>query len=123
LIFSSIHLRLILAPYVKVYLLEGKQCIGKAKTRSARRTNSPIFQQHIVFSETPRKKILQITVMADYGRMERKAFLGIVQIRLDDLELGPEPIIGWYKLYYNSSLVGTEPVHKDSETSLGEMKQ
>ncbi|VDK71912.1 unnamed protein product [Onchocerca ochengi] len=111
------------APYVKVYLLEGKQCIAKAKTRTVRRTNSPVFQQHIVFSETPRKKILQITVMADYGRMERKAFLGIVQIRLDDLELGPEPIIGWYKLYYNSSLVGTESVHKDSETSLTEIKQ
>lgn len=48
------------APYVKVYLLEGKQCIAKAKTRAVRRTTRPIFQQHIVFSETPRKKMLQV---------------------------------------------------------------
>ncbi|KAM3727295.1 Rab-3-interacting molecule unc-10 [Dirofilaria immitis] len=111
------------APYVKVYLLEGKQCIAKAKTRSVRRTIAPVFQQHIVFSETPRKKMLQITVMGDYGRMERKSFLGIAQIRLDDLELSPEPMIGWYKLYHSSSLAGTGPVHKDSDTSLVEMKQ
>nr|CDQ05012.1 Bm5702, isoform d [Brugia malayi] len=111
------------APYVKVYLLEGKQCIAKAKTRAVRRTTAPIFQQHIVFSETPRKKMLQITVMADYGRMERKSFMGIAQIRLDDLELGSEPMVGWYKLYHSSSLAGTGPVRKDSDTSLTEIKQ
>ncbi|EJD75259.1 rab-3-interacting molecule unc-10 [Loa loa] len=111
------------APYVKVYLLEGKQCIAKAKTRAVRRTTTPIFQQHIVFSETPRKKMLQITVMADYGRMERKSFMGIAQIRLDDLELGSEPMVGWYKLYHGSSLAGTRPIRKDSDTSLTEVKQ
>ncbi|KAL3990179.1 C2 domain family protein [Acanthocheilonema viteae] len=111
------------APYVKVYLLEGKQCIAKAKTRAVRRTTAPIFQQHIVFSETSRKKMLQITVMADYGRMERKSFMGIAQIRLDDLELSAEPVVGWYKLYHSSSLAGTGPVRKDSDTSLTEIKQ
>ncbi|VDK77661.1 unnamed protein product, partial [Litomosoides sigmodontis] len=110
------------APYVKVYLLEGKQCIAKAKTRAIRRTTTPVFQQHIVFSETPRRKMLQITVMADYGRMERKSFMGIAQIRLDDLELSAEPMVGWYKLYHSSSLAGTGPVHKDSDTSF-EIKQ
>ncbi|VDN37454.1 unnamed protein product, partial [Gongylonema pulchrum] len=111
------------APYVKVYLLEGKQCVAKAKTHAVRRTTAPLFQQHIVFSESPRKKMLQITVMGDYGRMERKSFMGIAQIRLDDLELGPEPMIGWYKLYHSSSLACTGPIRKDSDTSLVEMRQ
>ncbi|VDN04650.1 unnamed protein product [Thelazia callipaeda] len=111
------------APYVKVYLLEGKQCIAKAKTHAMRRTTAPLFQQHIIFSESPRKKMLQITVRGDYGRMERKTFMGIAQIRLDDLELGVEPVVGWYKLYHSSSLVGTGPTRKDSDASLTEVKQ
>lgn len=60
--------------------------------------------------------------MADYGRMERKSFMGIAQIRLDDLELSAEPMVGWYKLYHSSSLVGTGPVRKDSDASLTEIK-
>ncbi|VDM50545.1 unnamed protein product [Toxocara canis] len=110
------------APYVKVYLIEGKQCIAKAKTNAVRKTTAPLFQQHLVFSESPRNKMLQITVLGDYGRMERKSFMGVAQIRLDDLELGPEPLIGWYKLYHSSSLAGTGPIRKDSETSLVEMR-
>uniref|UniRef100_A0A914ZDY2 Rab-3-interacting molecule unc-10 n=1 Tax=Parascaris univalens TaxID=6257 RepID=A0A914ZDY2_PARUN len=110
------------APYVKVYLLEGKQCIAKAKTNTVRKTTAPLFQQHLVFSESPRKKMLQVTVLGDYGRMERKSFMGVAQIRLDDLELGPEPLIGWYKLYHSSSLAGTGPMRKDSESSLVEMR-
>uniref|UniRef100_A0A9J2PJ75 C2 domain-containing protein n=2 Tax=Ascaris TaxID=6251 RepID=A0A9J2PJ75_ASCLU len=110
------------APYVKVYLLEGKQCIAKAKTNTVRKTTAPLFQQHLVFSESPRKKMLQVTVLGDYGRMERKSFMGVAQIRLDDLELGPEPLIGWYKLYHSSSLAGTGPIRKDSESSLVEMR-
>lgn len=62
---------------------------------------------------------LQVTVLGEYGRMERKAFMGIAQIRLDDLPLGgPEPVIGVYKLFHSSSLAGTGPVRKDSENSL-----
>lgn len=111
------------APYVKVYLMEGKQCIAKAKTNPVKRTTSPLIQQRLQFNENPRRKMLQITVLGDYGRMERKAFMGIAQIRLDDLELGPQPIIGWYKLYHSSSLAGTGPIRKDSETSLAGVPQ
>lgn len=106
------------APYVKVYLMEGKQCIAKAKTNPVKKTTSPLFQQHLIFNDSPKKKMLQITVLGDYGRMERKVFMGIAQIRLDDLELGPQPLIGWYKLFHSSSLAGTGPVRKDSEVSL-----
>jgi hypothetical protein len=54
--------------------------------------------------------------------MERKSFIGIAQIRLDDLPLGgPNVIEGWYKLFHNTSLTGAAPVRKDSENSLMEM--
>ncbi|CAJ0609628.1 unnamed protein product [Cylicocyclus nassatus] len=106
------------APYVKVYLMEGKMCVAKAKTNPVRKTTAPLFQQHLIFNDSPKRKMLQITVLGDYGRMERKTFMGIALIRLDDLRLGSEPVIGWYKLYHSSSLAGTGPVRKDSETSL-----
>uniref|UniRef100_A0A914XJE8 Regulating synaptic membrane exocytosis protein 2 n=1 Tax=Plectus sambesii TaxID=2011161 RepID=A0A914XJE8_9BILA len=111
------------APYVKVYLMEGKQCIAKAKTQSVRRTVAPLFQQHLAFQESPRGRMLQVTVWGEYGRMERKSFMGIAQIRLDDLDLSTSNSIGWYKLYHSSSLVGTTPARKDSESSLPEYER
>ncbi|MFH4974508.1 hypothetical protein AB6A40_001217 [Gnathostoma spinigerum] len=109
------------APYVKVYLMEGKHCVAKAKTNTVRKTTAPVYQQHLIFSESPHRKMLQITVLGDYGRMERKAFMGIALIRLDDIELGPEPSVGWYKLFHSSSLVGTAPTRRDSANSLPEL--
>lgn len=47
----------------------------------------------------------QITVWGDYGRIERKCFMGICQVRLDELNW-EERTIGWYKLYHSNSLVG-----------------
>lgn len=61
-------------------------------------------------------------MLGDYGRMERKSFMGIAQIRLDDLSLGgPNIIEGWYKLFHNTSLAGAASVRKDSDNSLMEM--
>uniref|UniRef100_A0A1I7TWK2 C2 domain-containing protein n=1 Tax=Caenorhabditis tropicalis TaxID=1561998 RepID=A0A1I7TWK2_9PELO len=45
------------APYVKVYLMEGKQCVAKAKTAAATKTTSPLFQQHLIFNDNPKKKL------------------------------------------------------------------
>ena len=42
----------------------------------------------------------------DYGRSDRKVFMGVAQIKLDDLDLS-SMAIGWYKLFSNSSLVGS----------------
>ena len=39
----------------------------------------------------------------DYGRMDRKVFMGVVQILLDDLDLS-NLVIGWYKLFSTSSM-------------------
>lgn len=45
----------------------------------------------------------QIIVWGDYGRMNHKTLMGIVQIQLDDLNLSTI-VIGWYKLFNPSSM-------------------
>ncbi|XP_062321101.1 regulating synaptic membrane exocytosis protein 2-like isoform X8 [Osmerus eperlanus] len=92
------------APYVKVYLLENGACIAKKKTKVARKTLDPLYQQALPFEESPGGKVLQIIVWGDYGRMDHKSFLGAVQILLDELDLS-NMVIGWFKLFPPSSLV------------------
>ncbi len=48
------------APYVKVYLMEGKNCVEKQKTAIARRTLDPLYQQQLYFTENYTSKILQV---------------------------------------------------------------
>lgn len=92
------------APYVKVYLINGRKCIAKAKTATARRTLDPLYQQVLIFNEDYRGCVLQVTVWGEYGRMEKKVFMGVAQVMLDDLNL-TNMTIGWYKLFPPSSLV------------------
>ncbi|XP_038832228.1 regulating synaptic membrane exocytosis protein 2 isoform X10 [Salvelinus namaycush] len=92
------------APYVKVYLLENGACIAKKKTKVARKTLDPLYQQQLPFEEAPGGKVLQIIVWGDYGRMDHKSFMGAVQILLDELDLS-NMVIGWFKLFPPSSLV------------------
>ncbi|XP_073782789.1 regulating synaptic membrane exocytosis protein 2 isoform X38 [Danio rerio] len=92
------------APYVKVYLLENGACIAKKKTKVARKTLDPLYQQQLSFEESPGGKVLQIIVWGDYGRMDHKSFMGAAQILLDDLDLS-NMVIGWFKLFPPSSLV------------------
>ncbi|XP_045037503.1 regulating synaptic membrane exocytosis protein 2 isoform X22 [Desmodus rotundus] len=92
------------APYVKVYLLDNGVCIAKKKTKVARKTLEPLYQQLLSFEESPQGKVLQIIVWGDYGRMDHKSFMGVAQILLDELELS-NMVIGWYKLFPPSSLV------------------
>ncbi|XP_044572839.1 uncharacterized protein LOC6501026 isoform X9 [Drosophila ananassae] len=92
------------APYVKVYLVSGKRCVDKMKTSTARRTLDPLYQQQLVFKQSYTGCILQVTVWGDYGRIEKKVFMGVAQIMLDDLNLS-NIVIGWYKLFGTTSLV------------------
>ncbi|KAM5281596.1 regulating synaptic membrane exocytosis protein 2 isoform 26-T26 [Ctenodactylus gundi] len=92
------------APYVKVYLLDNGVCIAKKKTKVARKTLEPLYQQLLSFEESPQGKVLQIIVWGDYGRMDHKSFMGVAQILLDELELS-NMVIGWFKLFPPSSLV------------------
>uniref|UniRef100_A0A8C5G460 Regulating synaptic membrane exocytosis 2 n=1 Tax=Gouania willdenowi TaxID=441366 RepID=A0A8C5G460_GOUWI len=92
------------APYVKVYLLQNGVCIAKKKTKVARKTLDPLYQQQLPFEENPGGKVLQVIVWGDYGRMDHKSFMGAVQILLDELDLS-NMVIGWFKLFPPSSLV------------------
>lgn len=51
---------LFLAPYVKVYVMEGKRCLVKKKTRTARRTLEPLYQQQLEFKVEFTGKTLQV---------------------------------------------------------------
>ncbi|KAL2083469.1 hypothetical protein ACEWY4_021242 [Coilia grayii] len=92
------------APYVKVYLLDNGVCKAKKKTKIARKTLDPLYQQPLLFDESPQGKVLQVIVWGDYGRMDHKCFMGVAQIRLEELDLS-STVIGWYKLFPPSSLV------------------
>ncbi|NXI47365.1 RIMS1 protein, partial [Galbula dea] len=108
------------APYVKVYLLENGACIAKKKTRIARKTLDPLYQQTLLFDESPQGKVLQVIVWGDYGRMDHKCFMGVAQILLEELDLS-SVVIGWYKLFPPSSLVDptlTPLTRRASQSSL-----
>ncbi|TKS85210.1 Regulating synaptic membrane exocytosis protein 1 [Collichthys lucidus] len=93
-----------MAPYVKVYLLDNGACKAKKKTKIARKTLEPLYQQHLLFDESPQGKVLQVIVWGDYGRLDHKCFMGVAQILLEELDLS-STVIGWYKLFPPSSLV------------------
>lgn len=104
--------------------MEGKNCVAKAKTQPSRtRSASPSFRQKLIFNENLRNKMLQITVIGDFGRLERKIFMGVIQIALEELQLGGggNNIVGWYKLFDSDSLNGAscqqQPVRKESGVS------
>nr|XP_057903376.1 regulating synaptic membrane exocytosis protein 2-like isoform X1 [Doryrhamphus excisus]XP_057903377.1 regulating synaptic membrane exocytosis protein 2-like isoform X1 [Doryrhamphus excisus]XP_057903378.1 regulating synaptic membrane exocytosis protein 2-like isoform X1 [Doryrhamphus excisus]XP_057903379.1 regulating synaptic membrane exocytosis protein 2-like isoform X1 [Doryrhamphus excisus] len=92
------------AAYVKVYLMDNGKCLLKRRTRLARKTLEPLYQQQLQFEENPEGKVLQIIVWGDYGRMDHKSFMGAAQVLLDDLDLS-NMVIGWFKLFPATSLV------------------
>ncbi|XP_067389863.1 regulating synaptic membrane exocytosis protein 3 [Emydura macquarii macquarii] len=91
------------ATYVKVYLLENGTCLAKKKTKMAKKTCDPVYQQALLFDEGPQGRVLQVIVWGDYGRMDHKCFMGMAQIVLEELELS-NLVTGWYKLFPTSSL-------------------
>ncbi|XP_071236719.1 regulating synaptic membrane exocytosis protein 1 isoform X16 [Salvelinus alpinus] len=108
------------APYVKAYLLDNGACKAKKKTKIARKTLEPLYQQALLFEESPQGKVLQIIVWGDYGRLDHKCFMGVAQILLEELDLS-STVIGWYKLFPPSSLVDptlASLTRRASQTSL-----
>ncbi|KAG5842364.1 hypothetical protein ANANG_G00176840 [Anguilla anguilla] len=91
------------ATYVKVYVLENGACLAKKKTKVVKKTLDPVYQQALLFDETPQGKVLQVIVWGDYGRMDHKCFMGMAQILLEELDLS-STVSGWYKLFPTSSL-------------------
>ncbi|VDD74043.1 unnamed protein product [Mesocestoides corti] len=80
-------------PYVKLHLLEGKQSVEKMRTTAPARLTSPI----------------NVSVWGEYGRMDKKVFLGMCEIVLDDLDLR-SIVFGWYKLF--GMIAATAQHHK-----------
>ncbi|XP_029469460.1 regulating synaptic membrane exocytosis protein 4 isoform X2 [Rhinatrema bivittatum] len=103
------------AAYIKLYLLENGVCIAKKKTKVARKSLDPLYNQVLVFTESPQGKVLQVMVWGNYGRMERKHFMGVARILLEELDLS-NLVIGWYKLFPTSSMVdpSTGPLLRQS---------
>ncbi|XP_023561992.1 regulating synaptic membrane exocytosis protein 3 [Octodon degus] len=91
------------ATYIKAYLLENGACLAKKKTKMAKKTCDPVYQQALLFEEGPHGKVLQVIVWGDYGRMDHKCFMGMAQIMLDELDLSAA-VTGWYKLFPTSSV-------------------
>lgn len=112
---SHQYLCLFSAPYVKVYLLDGKTCIEKQRTRSSRRTLDPLIQQTLIFKENYRDKVLQIGVWGDYGKLDRKVFMGVCQINLEELRLSTgAQILDWFKLFSANSLMNNYVIVQQS---------
>lgn len=123
------------ATYVKVYLLNNGAYVAKKKTKIARKTLDPLYQQALLFEESPHGKVLQVSpfyyLMSNhfkikiYKRMPSKIYIKrFLQVivwgdygRMDHKsfmgvaqilleELNLSRIvIGWYKLFPPSSLV------------------
>uniref|UniRef100_A0A8C9UKF1 Regulating synaptic membrane exocytosis 4 n=1 Tax=Spermophilus dauricus TaxID=99837 RepID=A0A8C9UKF1_SPEDA len=93
-----------LAAYIKAYLLENGVCIAKKKTKVARKSLDPLYNQVLLFPESPQGKVLQVIVWGNYGRMERKQFMGVARVLLEELDL-TTLAVGWYKLFPTSSMV------------------
>jgi hypothetical protein len=47
--------------------------------------------------------LTKVIVWGDYGRMDRKVFMGVVQVLLSDLNLSTM-CFGWYKLFSTASM-------------------
>lgn len=58
------------APYVKVYLVDGKKCVAKAKTATARRTLDPLYQQQLIFHERYQGCVLQVRTLSGLSKVE-----------------------------------------------------
>lgn len=48
------------AAYIKVYLLENGVCVAKKKTKSVRKSLDPLYNQVLVFPESPQGKVVQV---------------------------------------------------------------
>lgn len=89
---------------MKFYLFNRHVCIEKQKTSVQRRTLNPSFQETLKFESDYRNSVMQVTIWGDYGKLDRKVFMGIVQIMMDDCDLA-NTVVGWYKMYSISSII------------------
>ncbi|KAM9002878.1 phosphatidylinositol 4-phosphate 3-kinase C2 domain-containing subunit beta [Sarcophilus harrisii] len=87
-------------PYVKIYLLPDPQKTTKRKTKVARKTCNPTYNEMLVYDGIPKgdlqQRDLQLSVLSEQGFWEN-VLLGEVHIRLRELDLTQEKM-GWFEL-------------------------
>ncbi|KAF6075447.1 phosphatidylinositol-4-phosphate 3-kinase catalytic subunit type 2 beta [Phyllostomus discolor] len=87
-------------PYVKIYLLPDPQKTTKKKTKVARKTCNPTYNEMLVYDGIPKgdlqQRELQLSVLSEQGFWEN-ILLGEVHIRLRELDLAQEKT-GWFAL-------------------------
>lgn len=86
-------------PYVKLYLLPDPVKATKLKTRIARKTLNPTFNETLVYNMSEwdvRERILQVTVL-DHDYVGENEFLGGVLIDLSQIDLKTSTA-SWYTL-------------------------
>ncbi|XP_077337382.1 phosphatidylinositol 4-phosphate 3-kinase C2 domain-containing subunit beta [Lithobates pipiens] len=88
------------SPYVKIYLLPDPQKTTKRKTKVAKKTCNPTYNEMLVYDNIPTGDLQQreiwLSVLSEEGFWEN-ILLGEVTIRLRDLDLSQEKIC-WFKL-------------------------
>uniref|UniRef100_A0A4W3J3E0 Phosphatidylinositol-4-phosphate 3-kinase catalytic subunit type 2 beta n=1 Tax=Callorhinchus milii TaxID=7868 RepID=A0A4W3J3E0_CALMI len=87
-------------PYVKIYLLPDPQKTSKRKTKMARKTCNPTYNEMLVYGGIPRGDVQQRTIhlrVLSEEAFRENFMLGEVFIKLKDFDLNLEAV-SWYHL-------------------------
>ncbi|XP_050545167.1 regulating synaptic membrane exocytosis protein 2 isoform X1 [Daktulosphaira vitifoliae] len=92
--------------YVKVYLVKGKKCVEKHRTKTIKESLQPKYMEVLKFKSSPASCLIQVSVWGDYGREKgRKVFMGVAVIYMDSISTSPgSSLTEWYRLFGSSSL-------------------
>ncbi|KAE9542918.1 hypothetical protein AGLY_002829 [Aphis glycines] len=106
--------------YVKVYLVKGKKCVEKHRTKTIKESLQPKYMEMLKFKSSPAGCIIQVSVWGDYGREKgRKVFMGVAVIYMDSITTSPgTSLTEWYRLFGSSSLVSVNERFRNSFPSL-----
>ncbi|ELT97555.1 hypothetical protein CAPTEDRAFT_183515 [Capitella teleta] len=86
-------------PYVKLYLMPDAMKVTKRKTKIAKATLHPTYNEMLMYRmswEELKNRTLQVSVWS-YDGLKENEFMGAAHIVLSDLNLSQE-VVGWYPL-------------------------